>query len=65
MLYEDSEYSQTVKIRSDQQVMDKIYYLQNLAGTFWKSRDFSGHVTITWDQAQCEPFSYILSNGYR
>ena len=28
------EYSQTVKIRSVQQVMDKTYYLQNLAGTF-------------------------------
>ena len=46
MLYEDAEYSQTVKIRSDQQVTDTTYYLQYLAETVWKSRDFSGHVTI-------------------
>jgi len=46
MLYEDAEYSQTVKIRSDQQVTDTTYYLQYLAETVRKSRDFSGHVTI-------------------
>ena len=46
MLYEDAEYSLTVKIRSDQQVTDTTYYLQYLAETVWKSRDFSGHVTI-------------------
>ena len=46
MLYEDAEYSQTVKIRSDQQVTDTSYYLQYLAETVWKSRDCSGHVTI-------------------
>ena len=42
VLYEDSVFSQTVKICLDQQVMDTTYYLQYLAGTFWKSRDFSG-----------------------
>ena len=46
MLYEDAEYSLTVKIRSDQQVTDTTYYLQYLAETVWKSRDFSGHMTI-------------------
>ena len=46
MLYEDAQYSQTVKIRSDQQVTDTTYYLQYLAETVWKLRDFSGHVTI-------------------
>ena len=46
MLYEDAENSQTVKIRSDQQLTDTTYYLQYLAETVWKSRDFSGHVTI-------------------
>ena len=46
MLYEDAEYSQTVKIRSDQQVTDTTYHLQYLAETVWKSRDFSGHVTF-------------------
>ena len=46
MLYEDAEYSQTVKTCSDQQVTDTTYYLQYLAETVWKSRDFSGHVTI-------------------
>ena len=46
MLYEDAEYSLTVKIRSDQQVTDTTYYLQYLTETVWKTRDFSGHVTI-------------------
>ena len=46
ILYEDAENSQTVKIRSDQQLTDTTYYLQYLAETVWKSRDFSGHVTI-------------------
>ena len=45
MLYEDSEYSQTVKIRSDQQEMDTTCYLQYLVETFWKSSDFCGHMT--------------------
>ena len=60
VLYEDSEYSQTVKIRSDQQVMDKTYYLQNLAGTFWKSRDFSGHVTIENEVIGYSAFRHVL-----
>ena len=34
MLYEDSEFSQTVIFRSDPQVMDTTYYLQYLAGAF-------------------------------
>ena len=46
MLYEDAEYSQMVKIRSDQQVTDTPYYLQYLAETIWKSHNFSGHLTI-------------------
>ena len=46
MLYEDAQYSQTVKIRSDQQVTDTTYYLRYLAETVWKLRDFCGHVTI-------------------
>ena len=46
MLYDDGENSPTVKIRSDQQLTDTTYYLQYLAETVWKSRDFSGHVTI-------------------
>ena len=33
MLYEDAENSQTVKIRSDQQLTDTTYYLQYLAET--------------------------------
>ena len=33
MLYEDAEYSLTVKIRSDQQVTDTTYHLQYLAET--------------------------------
>ena len=60
MLYEDSEFSQTVKIRLDQQVMDTAYYLQYLAGRFWKSCDLSGHVTIENEVLGYSAFRHIF-----
>ena len=60
VLYEDSEFSQTVIFRSDPQVMDTTYYLQYLAGAFWKSLDFSGHVTIENEVLGYSAFRHIL-----
>ena len=40
--------------------MDTGYYLQYLAGAFWKSRDFSGHVTIENEVLDYSAFRHIL-----
>ena len=60
VLFEDSEFSQTVIFRSDPQVMDTTYYLHYFAGTFWKSLDFSGHVTIENEVLGYSAFKHIL-----